>query len=206
MNIIIVFHSIYGHTYTLAENIKLGAQQIKGASVKIMKVRETLPENIIKEMGGEETLKSFSHIPAAQPEDLLRADCIVLGSPTYFGKVSSQMAAFMDETSCFFREHSLKNKIGGAFVSSGCQNGGAEEAIRMIHNYFFHNSMIVVGTDASDPDMERIDIVSGTSPYGVSCVSGEKYNSRPVTETEKKFARNFGKRLASFTEKLCHEN
>ena len=200
--ILIAFHSLYGHTYTLAENIKLGAEKIENVSVKLTRIQETLPKEIIASMGASERVKLFEHIPITALEDLEQADCIILGSPTYFGKISSQMAAFMDSTGTFYAENKLKNKVGGAFVSSGCQNGGSEEALRTIINYFFHQSMIVVGVDTSDENMIRNDKVIGTSCYGVSCVAGEKYNEKQVSEEEIKFAQDFGKRLAFFTDKL----
>ncbi|MBQ0106114.1 MAG: NAD(P)H:quinone oxidoreductase [Armatimonadetes bacterium] len=202
MNIFIAFHTIYGHTCTLAENIAKGAESVRGSQIKIAKIKETLPNEILKEMGADHFMDKYISYPTATVDDMVWADCIILGSPTYFGKISSQMGAFMDSTGILYPPHALKNKIGGAFVSSGCQNGGAEEAIRTIHNYFLHHSMIIAGTDTSDTDLERNDTVFGTSPYGVSCVAGEKYNYREVSETEKKFAFGFGKRLAEITEKL----
>lgn len=202
MNILIAFHSIYGHTYTLAEYIGKGAETIQGADIKIRRIPEFLSPDIIKSMGAEARLEKFSHITVADTEDLLWADCIVLGAPTYFGKISSQMAVFMDSTSSLYINHSLKNKIGGAFVSSGCQNGGAEEALRTLHNFFFHHSMIPVGFDTDCPGFERNDKVFGTSAYGISCVAGEKFNEKQVSEEEKNFAQLYGRRLAEITEKI----
>lgn len=202
MNILIAFHSIYGHTYTLAQNIKSGAEKISGANIKLCRIKEILPPEIIKEMGAAEILKSFEHLPVATADDMVWADCIILGCPTYFGKVSSQMAFFMDSTSTLYGTHSLKNKIGGAFTSTGCQNGGGEETLRAIQTYFLHQSMIPVGIDISDKNLERNDKVLGTCCYGVSCVAGEDYNSKEVTEEEKKFASDFGERLASITKKF----
>jgi len=168
INIFIAFHSIFGHTYTLAENIAIGAKKVSGVNVKISRVKETLPIDIIKSMHAEDFIKQFEHLPIATIEDLDWADCIVLGAPTYFGKMSSQLSAFMDCTGPQHALNSLKNKVGGAFTSSGSPNGGSEETLHNIINFFYHHSMIPVGFDCSDPNLERNDIVFGTCPYGLS--------------------------------------
>jgi NAD(P)H dehydrogenase (quinone) len=48
--------------------------------------------------------------------DVLEADAIVVGSPTYYGRAASPIAAFFDET--VNKHGKLDGKIGAAFASS----------------------------------------------------------------------------------------
>lgn len=202
INIFIAFHSIFGHTYTLAENIAIGASKVSNTNIKIARIKETLPIEVIRLMHAEDSIKQFEHLPIATVEDLDWADCIVLGAPTYFGKMSSQLSAFMDCSGPQYASFSLKNKVGGAFTSTGTPNGGSEETLHNILNFYYHHSMIPVGIDCSNPNLERNDVVFGTTPYGVSSVAGEKNNPKEVNEIEIKFAQEFGERLAQITAQL----
>ncbi len=85
IKISIVFHSMHGHCFSLAKELKEGAEQIPDVEVNIFRVPETNSPEVIEVMGAKEKIKLFSHIPIATKGNLVEADAILLGAPTYFG-------------------------------------------------------------------------------------------------------------------------
>jgi NAD(P)H dehydrogenase (quinone) len=81
----IIFHSIYGHVYKLAEAIAEGARSVPGTEVEILQVAETLPDSVLEKMGALEAKKAFAHIPIADPKTLAEADGLLFGTGTQHG-------------------------------------------------------------------------------------------------------------------------
>lgn len=206
MKINIIIHSIYGHIYELAQAMAEGARTVAGSEVFIYQVPETLPESILTEMEGLETKKGFAHVPVATIENLLEADAIILGAPTYFGKMSAQMSAFLDQTGSLWANGELINKIGSAFTSTADQNGGQEETLRGIHTTMLHHGMIIVGVPSSLKFLElhRTNEISGGTCYGASSVAGEGFTKR-VSANELAIAKLQGRHVAEITQKLVHQ-
>jgi multimeric flavodoxin WrbA len=86
---------------------------------------------------------------------LIEADGLILGSPVYYGGISSQLKTMIDRTEPLVRYTKnlggkLANKVGGAIVVGYNRNGGQETAIQMIHHFFLVHDMIIVGTGPED--------------------------------------------------------
>ena len=64
----VIFHSLYGHVYQLAEAIAAGAREVPGTDVELLQVAETLPSEVLTKMGALEAKKAFAHIPVADPK------------------------------------------------------------------------------------------------------------------------------------------
>jgi len=80
---------------------------------------------------------------------LERAEAMIIGSPTYFGNVSSRISLLFERTLPLRRNgFKLRGKIGGAVAVGGSRNGGQESVVRTIQNWFTLHGMIVVGDDA----------------------------------------------------------
>src|SRR5687767_16031781 len=94
----VIFYSLYGHVYRMAEAVAEGARQVAGAEVELLQVAETLPENVLAKMGAVEAKKAFAHVPPANPKRLVDADAILLGTGTRYGSTTAQMQAFNDAT------------------------------------------------------------------------------------------------------------
>ena len=94
----VIFYSMYGHVYRLAEAVAQGAREVSGTHVDLFQVAETLPTEVLEKMGAIEGRKAFAHIPIADPKRLAEADGIILGSPTRYGSATAQMRAFLDAT------------------------------------------------------------------------------------------------------------
>jgi len=96
----VIFHSIHGHIYKMAEAIAEGAREVEGAEVGIYQVPETLPKEVLEKMGAIVEKKLFVHIPVVTRdmyEDVLAgADALIFGTPTRYGMMTTQMRAVLD--------------------------------------------------------------------------------------------------------------
>ncbi len=98
MKVLIVFYSTYGHIFKMAEAVAEGVKEVAGAEVKILRVPETLPEEVLGKMGAVDAQKAFSHVPVCTVDELAEADAIIFGTPTRFGNMCGQMRQFLDAT------------------------------------------------------------------------------------------------------------
>jgi len=201
MKIIIVYYSMYGHIYRMAEAVKEGASQVKGADVNIYRVPETLAEDILGKMGALEAQKKFAGIPVCTVEDLAASDAIIFGTPTRFGNMCGQMRQFLDSTGGLWAKGALVGKVGSVFACSATQHGGQESTILSFHITLLHHGMIVVGLPYAFAGQMRIDEVTGGSPYGATTIAGGKGERMP-SQNELDAARFQGKHVAEITAKL----
>ncbi|RPJ37877.1 MAG: NAD(P)H:quinone oxidoreductase, partial [Deltaproteobacteria bacterium] len=91
MKVLIVFYSMYGHIYKMAEAVAEGVRAVPGAEAVLRRVPETLPPEVLQKMGAGETQKAFARIPVAAVDELPGADAIIFGTPTRFGNMCGQM-------------------------------------------------------------------------------------------------------------------
>lgn len=201
MKINVIFHSMYGHIYRMAEAVAEGARGVEGAEVKVLQVAETLPDEVIEKMGAVETKKMFAHIPVATMEDLAEADAVIFGTPTRFGMMTAQMRAFLDGTGGLWTEGGLIDKVGSVFTSSNTQHGGHESTILSFHTTLLHHGMILAGVPYSETRQSIMDEITGGSPYGASTIAGGD-GSRLPSENELGIARFQGRRVAQLTKRL----
>lgn len=201
MEVQVIFYSLYGHVFRLAEAIAEGVAQQEGAQVKIFQVTETLSEEVLAKMGATEAKKAFAHIPMATPQGLAEAHAIIFGTPTRFGMMAAQMRAFLDATGGLWREGALIGKVGSVFISTATQHGGQEATILSFHTTLLHQGMIIVGVPYSETRLMTIDEVSGGSPYGASTIAGPD-GSRLPTENELAIARFQGRHVAEIATRL----
>lgn len=77
---------------------------------------------------------------------MANADAILLGSPTYFADVSSEMKALIDRCGMVGRANNdlYKRKLGAAVVA--VRRAGAIHAFDTINHFFLISQMIVVGS------------------------------------------------------------
>lgn len=66
MKVNIVFYSMYGHIYRMAEAVAEGARQVSGAEVGLFQVPETLSQEILAKMGQRRQKRNL-HIYRWQP-------------------------------------------------------------------------------------------------------------------------------------------
>lgn len=201
MNILIVFYSMYGHIYRMAEAVKEGAASVKGADVKLCRVPETLPDEVLGKMGALEAKKAWAHIPVCKVDDLAAADAILFGTPTRFGNMCGQMRQFLDATGGLWSKGALVGKVGSVFTSSATQHGGQESTILSFHVTLLHHGMVIVGLPYAFQGQTRMDEITGGSPYGASTIAGGD-GSRMPSENELAAARYQGRHVAEIAAKM----
>ena len=201
MNVSIVYYSMYGHIYRMAESVKEGADGVGGAVVRIFRVPETLPEDVLKKMGALDSQKAQANVPVCKLEDLTSADAIIFGTPTRFGNMCGQMRQFLDSTGGLWSKGALVGKVGSVFTSSATQHGGQESTILSFHFTLLHHGMIIVGLPYTFAGQMRIDEMTGGSPYGSSTIAGGDGKRMP-SKNELDAARFQGKHVAEITTKL----
>ena len=201
MKVLVVFYSMYGHIYRLAEAIAQGAREVVETQVEIRRVPETLPEEVLKKMGAVEPQKAFAHIPVGKVEELASAEAIIFGTPTRFGNMCGQMRQFLDATGQLWANGALVGKVGSVFTSSATQHGGQESTILSFHITLLHQGMVIVGLPYAFQGQMRIDEITGGSPYGTSTIAGGKGERMP-SENELAAARFQGKHVATIASKL----
>lgn len=198
----IIFHSMYGHVYRLAEAIAEGAKEVAGTSVEVLQVAETLPPDVLEKMGAVESRKAFAHIPQADAHRLAEADGIILGTPTRYGAATAQMRAFLDQTGGLWAKGALIGKVGSAFTSTASQHGGQETTLLAMSTFFFHQGMVIAGVPYSTKELSELNEVSGGTPYGASTIAGPRGDRQP-TKNELAIARAQGKHVATIAGKLA---
>lgn len=198
----VIFYSLYGHIYQLAEAIAAGAREIPGAEVEVLQVAETLPAEVLAKMGATDAKKAFAHIPIADPKRLAEADAIILGSPTRYGMATAQMRAFQDATGGLFASGALIGKVGSSFTSTGSQHGGQETTLLSMSTFFFHMGMVIGGVPYSVPELSYLEAASGGTPYGASTIAGSKGERQP-SANELAVARAQGRHITTIAAKLA---
>lgn len=108
------------------------------------KMAESVAEGINKE-GAYAILKEVKDIKA---DELLEYDGIIIGSPAYYGTMSSQIKALFDDSVKLHGK--LEGKVGAAFSSSANVAGGNETTILDILNAMLIHGMIIQGDPLGD--------------------------------------------------------
>lgn len=109
---------------------------------------KAMAKAIADAMNGSGLSTACKSVSEARVDDLLKADAIVVGSPTYYGRAAAQVAQFFDET--VSKHGKLDGKIGGAFSSSANIGGGNETTVCEINNMMLIHGMIVQGDPQGD--------------------------------------------------------
>jgi NAD(P)H dehydrogenase (quinone) len=194
--VLVLYYSSYGHIETMANAIAEGARAA-GATVDVKRVPETTPEEIARAAH----FKLDQAAPIAQINDLADYDAIVVGAPTRFGRMPSQMAAFLDQAGPLWMTGRLIGKVGGVFTSSGSQHGGNEMTLFSIMTNLLHFGMVIVGLPYSHQEqMTHAEIVGG-APYGATTIAGGD-GSRQPSQIELAGARHQGELVARTATKI----
>ncbi len=202
MKVLVVFYSMYGHIYKMAQAIAEGAKEVPGTEVALRRVPETLSDEILGKMGALEAQKSMASIPVCKVDELAGADAIIFGTPTRFGNMCGQMRQFLDATGQLWAKGALVGKVGSVFTSSATQHGGQESTILTFHVTLLHQGMVIVGLPYCVRGSVGIDEITGGSPYGASTIVGGKGERMP-SENELASARYQGKHVAQIASKLA---
>lgn len=196
-NILIVFHSRDGTTEALANAVSDGAMAAGGA-VRLRRAREVIGGDVMAMVPGwpenAERMNGLYDEPTA--DDALWADAIILGTPSRFGLVCSEVKAWLDSLGALWARGKLVGKVGSAFASSGSTHGGNEMTSFTLTVPMAHFGMIIVPPGFADPAMFK----AGT-PYGASAVTNNAPGYQPSQE-ELDAAKFQGQRVAEVAARL----
>jgi len=158
VRVLVVYHTMTGHTRTLAGAVAEGARRVPGAEVTVKSVDD------------------------AVNEDLEACDALIIGSPTYWGSISTPVKQFIDGQRPF-----MGDKVGGAFATGGSDGGGKELTVLALITAMLNNGMIVAG-----PHYEEDGFRFGG--FGVAATTGT--DDPGLDELELDRARALGERVA----------
>lgn len=167
----IIYYSTYGTNYQMA-SIAAEAAIAAGAEVRLLKVRETAPANVV---AGQEAWKEqadkTADIPEATAADMEWANAYLFSAPTRFGVMASQMRAFIDTLGGVWSKGGLANKAVSAMSSAQNTHGGQEATILSFYTTIFHWGGIVVAPGYTNDAIFK----TGGNPYGYSHTQGADY-------------------------------
>ncbi len=201
INVQVIFYSMYGHVYHMAEAIVEGAKQVPGANVSLSQVQELIPDDVLEKYGAKAAKAAFANVPVAKVDQLAEAHAIIFGTPTRFGNMAAQMRNFLDQTGQLWMKGALIGKVGSVFASTGTQHGGQETTITSFHTTLLHHGMVIVGVPYSESGLMHMDGISGGTPYGATTLAGPT-GARQPSENELKIARFQGKHVAEIATRL----
>jgi len=194
--VLVLYYSAYGHIETMANAIAEGARAA-GATVDIKRV----PELVSEEIARKSHYKLDQAAPIATIADLENYDAIIVGTGTRFGRMSSQMAAFLDQAGGLWARGALNGKVGAAFTSSATQHGGNETTLFSIITNLLHFGMTIVGLPYSHAGQMTVEEITGGAPYGATTVAAGD-GSRQPSQIELDGARHQGELVAKTAAKL----
>ncbi|HSJ20005.1 MAG TPA: NAD(P)H-dependent oxidoreductase [Nocardioidaceae bacterium] len=167
VNVAVVYYSSTGTTFEMAERLSRAAEKA-GAEVRLRRVAELAPDDVVASVDEwARHLEETKDVPEATPEDAVWADVVLLGSPTRFGNVASQLKQYIDTLGPQWGKGLLANKVYAGFTSSQTRHGGQESTLLALYNTIHHFGGLIVSPGYTDP----VKFEDG-NPYGVGHVTG----------------------------------
>ena len=194
--VLVLYYSAYGHIEAMANAMAEGARA-GGATVDVKRVPETVPDDVAR--NGH--FKIDQAAPIATVAELADYDALIVSTGTRYGRISSQMASFLDQTGGLWARGALEGKVGSAFTSTATQHGGQETTLFSIITNLLHFGMVIVGLPYSYKAMMKVDEVAGGAPYGATTIA-DGDGSRQPSEIELAGARYQGERVAQMATKV----
>lgn len=195
--VLVLYYSTYGHIETMAYAVAEGAREA-GAEATVKRVPELVPE----ESARRNNFKLDQPAPVATTDELPEYDAIVVGTPTRFGNMSSQMRNFFDQTGKLWAQGALIGKVASVFTSTATQHGGQESTLLSTHITLLHHGMVIVGLPYAAGGQSRLDEITGGSPYGATTIAASD-GSRQPSGNELDLARFQGRHVAQIAAKLA---
>jgi NAD(P)H dehydrogenase (quinone) len=192
----IIYYSSTGTIDAMARRAAEAAVKA-GAEVRLRQVAELAPREVIEQQDAwREHVDATADEPRATPDDVVWADAVVLGSPTRFGNVASQLKQFLDTLGPQWGEGLLADKTYAGFTAAQTAHGGHESTLLALYNTLHHFGGILVTPGYTDP----VKFADG-NPYGVSHATGAD-NDAPLGEQEHDALRHLVERIVDVTEHL----
>jgi NAD(P)H dehydrogenase (quinone) len=194
--VLILYYSSYGHmekmAYAAAEGVTSG-----GAEAVVKRVPELVPEEIARKSG----MKVDQKAPIAEVNELPQYDAIIIGVPTRFGRMASQMSNFWDQAGALWASDALVGKVGSVMSSTATQHGGQETTLFSGITTLLHFGLVIVGLPYAFKEQMTLDEIVGGSPYGATTIAGGQGQRQP-SDKELAGARYQGNHVAQIAARL----
>ncbi|AZV37855.1 NAD(P)H:quinone oxidoreductase [Komagataeibacter xylinus] len=194
--VLVLYYSSYGHVETMAHAVAEGVREA-GLEAVVKRVPELVPEDVAR----NHHFKTEQAAPLATTAELPEYDAIIVGAPTRFGRLPSQMANFWDQTGGLWLKGALVGKVGAVFTSTASQHGGQETTLFSLITNLLHHGMVITGLPYSFQGQTRVDEVTGGAPYGATTIAAGD-GSRQPSPTELDGAHFLGQHVAGLARKL----
>jgi NAD(P)H dehydrogenase (quinone) len=163
VNVAVIYYSATGHTAAIAHELAEAAQAV-GATVRVRRVPELAPpEAIAANPQWAAHAAESSTVEVVTGDDVVWADAVLMGSPTRFGNIASQLKQFLDTLGPLWQQGLLADKVYSAFTSTGTTHGGQESTLLALMQTFHHFGGVVVAPGYTDPAK-----FADGNPYGTS--------------------------------------
>lgn len=166
-NVAIIYYFMYSHVAKLASSIKAGVTSVLSVKASVYQVQETLNDDLLKALHASPK----SDLPIATPDVLKNADGILLGFPTRFGMLPSQVKGLFDACGGLWANGALIGKPCGIFFSSGSLGGGQETTAMSMTPFIAHHGMTFVPLGYRSPLVGTNEEIHGGSPWGAGTLA-----------------------------------
>jgi len=191
----IVYYSTYGTNHEMA-NVAAEAAKAAGAEVRLRKVRETAPEEVVQGIDPwRATAERMSVVPDVSNEDMEWANAYLFSAPTRYGVTASQLRVWIDTLGPLWQKGVLANKAVTAMSSAQNPHGGQETTLLSLYVTMMQWGAIIVPPGYTDPILFK----AGGNPYGVTVTAG----GAGLTDDVKDAIRFQARRLVEFAGKLA---
>ena len=191
-----LYYSSWGHMEAMVNAAAEGAREA-GAEVTVKRVPELVPDEVAK----ASHYKLDQPAPIAEPDELADYDGFIIGVPTRYGVMASQMKNFWDQTGALWATGALIDKVVTVMSSTATQHGGQEATILSTQTVMQHHGMLIVPLGYGYQGQSGTDKYRGGSPYGMTLLTGSD-GSRWPDEDDLAGARYQGKRVAEIAIKM----
>jgi NAD(P)H dehydrogenase (quinone) len=195
--VLVLYYSAYGHMEKMANAAAEGARA-GGADATVRRVPELVPEDVARKSG----MKLDQPAAVAKVEELPGYDAIILGVPTRFGRMVSQMSNFWDQAGAHWASGALTGKVGSVMSSTATQHGGQETTLFSGITNLLHFGMVIVGLPYDYKAQMTLDEIVGGAPYGATTITGSQGQRQP-SNNELDAARYQGRRVAEIAARLA---
>ena len=180
-DIVVVYHSGYGHTQRMAQAVA------EGAGARLL------------------AIDADGNLPAGGWEQLKAADAIIFGAPTYMGSPSWQFKKFADASSKPWFAQEWKDKVAAGFTNSAGMNGDKFNTLTAMFTLAMQHGMIWVsqGLMPSNTKAAKRDDVNYLVSYsGAIAQSPSDAGADAMSPGDLETARLFGQRVASVAQRV----
>lgn len=193
-DILVLYYSQHGSVASMAQSIAEGVESVALANAVI----RCVPQVSTAHHQTQPPVPADGP-PYASNEDLKNCSGLIMGSPSYFGNMSSALKHFLDNTSPLWMSGAMIGKPAAVFTSTSSLHGGQESVLISMMIPLLHHGMIISGLPYSEPSLFGQD--SAATPYGASHVAANENTA--LSDNEISACLALGKRVAALAIKLA---